>query len=173
MGVRVDNKKLVDMNAYLASLAAPVGAVVNAQMAARGRATFRSSSCTNCHNVDQGRRVPATIVAMKTIFPGDNPVKLADRMAPLNPVLNTTDNIFDDKMAVVNASLRGEKRGVALPMLLDLARKPVFLHDNSVGTLHELLDPVRGPSAPHAFYVADATARANVVEYLKSLDTRK
>jgi hypothetical protein len=107
---------------------------------------------------------------MKTIFPGDNPVVLAQRDPPLNPVSNTPDSIFDDKMAVVNASLRGDIRGIAMPLLLDLARKPVFLHDNSVSSLDELLDAKRGASAPHPFYLP-ASQRAEVVEFLKGLDT--
>ena len=41
-------------------------------------------------------------------------------------------------------SIRGDKRGLALPLLLDLARKQVFLHDNSVLNLDELLNPRRG-----------------------------
>lgn len=109
---------------------------------------------------------------MKTIFPGDNPVTLAQRMPPLNPVLDTVGNFFDDKMAVVNASIRGDIRGTALPLLLDLARKPVFLHDNSVSTLEMLFDPSRGMSAPHPFYLSDMTGRAELIAFLRSLDTR-
>jgi len=146
MGVRVDNAKLLDLNAFFTSLPAPAGAVVDARRAACGREVFRSAGCTGCHNVDQGRRVPSFIVPMKTIFPGDNPVVLAPRMPPLNPVVNTADSIFDDKMAVVNATLRGDIRGTALPLLLDLARKPVFLHDTSVASLDALFDPSRGPT---------------------------
>ncbi len=171
VGVRVDNGKLLDLNAYLAHLEAPPGARVDATAFARGRETFRTAGCTNCHNVDQSRSVPTSMLAMKTVFPGDDPVVLAQREPPLNPVLNTPGSIFDDKMAVVNASLRGEIRGLALPLLLDLARKPVFLHDNSVASLDELLDSERGAAAPHPFYVADRKKRAEVVEFLKSLDT--
>ncbi|MEP6718637.1 MAG: hypothetical protein ABJB21_05825 [bacterium] len=171
LGVRVDNAKLLDMNAYLDSLPAPDGVEGDRQAMARGRQLFRTVGCTGCHNVDQSKFVPPFIVPMKTIFPGDNPVVLAQRMPPLNPVMNTASNIFDDKMAVVNASLRGEERGIALPLLLDLARKPVFLHDNSVPTLDNLLNPVRGPLAPHPFYLSDAAKRADMAEFLRSLDT--
>lgn len=171
VGLRVDNQKLLDMNGYLNSLAAPDGVVADAAAATRGRASFRNS-CTGCHNVDQAVPVPANIVAMASIFPGDNPVVLlAAREAPLNPILNTVDNIFDDKMAVVNASQRGDIRGTALPLLLDLARKPNVLHDNSVATLDNLLDPARGPTAPHPFYFADSGQRADMVEFLRGLDT--
>jgi hypothetical protein len=74
-------------------------------------------------------------------------------------------------MAVVNASVRGEIRGIALPLLLDLARKPVFLHDNSVPSLEMLFHPSRGPTAPHPFYLAGASQRASMAAFLRSLDT--
>ncbi|MEP6633774.1 MAG: c-type cytochrome [Luteimonas sp.] len=170
IGLRVDDTKLLDMNAYLASLPAPHGAQVDARSAARGREVFRTAGCTGCHNVDQGKRVPSFLVPMKTIFPGDNPVTLAQRMPPLNPVLNTPDSIYDDKMAVVNASGRGDIRGNALPLLLDLARKPVFLHDNSVANLDTLLNAQRGADAPHPFYLSDSQ-RADMIAFLDGLDT--
>ncbi len=173
VGLRVSEATLINLNAYLASLQAPSGASVSARMASNGRETFRTAGCTTCHNVSQGRPVPGFIVPMNRIFPGDNPVVLAQRTPPLNPVLNTVESIFDDKMAVVNASGRGDIRGTALPLLLDLARKPVFLHDNSVPSIDNLLDPVRGRSAPHPFYLANSTRRAEMVEYLRSLDTKK
>lgn len=167
LGIRVDNTKLLAMNAYLAALPAPAGTGGDA----RGRQLFRTVGCTSCHNVDQGRPVPTFIVPMATIFPGDAPEQLATRMPPLNPVLNTVASIFDDKMAVVNASLRGDIRGTALPLLLDLASKPVFLHDNSVPSLDALLDPSRGATAPHPFYLASSSDRSAMIAYLRSLDT--
>ena len=170
IGFRVDNARLLALNAYLSRLDAPKGAATDRAMASRGRETFRTAGCVSCHNVNQGRAVPTTIHPMAEIFPGDNPVTLAVREPPLNPVLNTESSIFDDKMAVVNASGRGEKRGIAMPLLLDLARKPVFLHDNSVPSMDELFNSARGASAPHPFYL-DAGRRADVIAYLKSLDT--
>lgn len=171
LGIRVDNARLLDLNAYLVSLPAPTGAKGDGKAIARGRELFRTVGCTVCHNVDQSKPVPAGIVPMKAIFPGDNPMVLAERIPPLNPIMDTPGNFFDDKMAVVNASLRGEVRGIALPLLLDLARKPVFLHDNSVPTLENLLDPGRGAAAPHAFYLADPKQRIDMVAFLRGLDT--
>ncbi|MEP6635810.1 MAG: hypothetical protein ABJB97_03730 [Acidobacteriota bacterium] len=172
LGVRVDNQKLLDLNAYAASLDAPRGVKGDSKAMSRGRELFRMSGCTGCHNVDQGKPVPAFIVSMKTIFPGDNPITLAQRMSPLNPIMDTPGVFFDDKMAVINASLRGDIRGIALPLLLDLARKPVFLHDSSVPSLESLFDPSRGMMAPHPFYLSDAQERANMIAFLRSLDTR-
>ncbi|MBA3344625.1 MAG: hypothetical protein H0T44_04880 [Gemmatimonadales bacterium] len=71
----------------------------------------------------------------------------------------------------MNASIRGDIRGTALPLLPDLARKPVFLHDNSVPTLDNLLDPGRGATAPHPFYLTDPGQRAAMVAFLQGLDT--
>ncbi len=171
LGIRVDNIKLLDMNAYLNSLQAPPGVVADAAAGARGRVLFRNN-CTSCHNVDQSKPVPAFIVPMKTIFPGDNPVTLlAMRTPPLNPILDTPTSIFDDKAAVVNASMRGGIRGAALPLLLDLPRKPNFLHDSSVPSLDNLLNPTRGPTVPHPFYLADPSQRADMVEFLRGLST--
>ncbi|HXG86883.1 MAG TPA: hypothetical protein VNJ02_01000 [Vicinamibacterales bacterium] len=176
LGIRVDNQKLLDMNAYLDSLQAPRGAAEDLNAVGQGRAQFRTN-CTFCHDVDQSRFVPFGVVPMKVIFPGDNPVVLLpQRKPPLNPILDTPGNIFqnpinifDDKMAVVNASLRGLERGTVLPLLLDLARKPVFLHDNSVPNLDALLNPARGAAAPHAFYLNSPQERENMSAFLRSL----
>jgi len=163
-GVRVDNTKLLDLNAYMDSLPAPAGKSADPALLARGRELFREK-CTSCHNVDQSKFVPSMLVPMKDIFPGDMPAQLAERTPPLKPVLNTVDNIFDDKMVIFNASTRGDVRGIAMPLLLDLARKPVFLHDNSVPSLDALFDADRGPSAPHPVYL-QGQDRAHVIAFL-------
>lgn len=169
VGVRVDNTKLLDMNAYMDGLAAPAGKSGDTASIDRGRTLFRQQ-CTGCHNVDQSKFVPSALIPMATIYPGDNPVVLAQRTPPLNPIENTVDNIFDDKMVVVNASIRGDIRGIAMPLLLDLARKPVFLHDNSVPTLDNLMDSARGPMAPHPFYLSGQD-RADMIALLESFGT--
>ena len=168
-GARVDQRKLLAMTAYLSALRAPRGVVSDASAVSRGRVAFSQAGCTTCHNADQRRAVPTTVHAMARIWPGDNPEVLAPRNPPLNPVVNSP-GLFDDKMAVVNATVRGEKRGIAMPLLLDLARKPVFLHDNSVSSLDELFDMRRGSTAPHPFYLSGDRERSDVIAYLKSLD---
>ena len=172
IGFRVDDSRLLAMNAYLSRLQAPRGMAGDPQAMARGRAVFAASGCTGCHNTDQSRAVPSTVHPMVQVFPGDRPMTLAMRMPPLNPVLDTPGTFFDDKMAVVNASLRGEKRGVAMPLLLDLARKPTFLHDDSVKSFADLFDAKRGATAPHPFFVGDQRQRADLIVYLKGLDTK-
>ncbi len=166
IGIRVDDTALLDLSAYLDGLEAPRGVFADRNAVERGRTVFREQ-CTSCHNVEQGKFVPSMIIPMADIFPGDNPVVLAQRMSPLNPALDTQDSIFDDKMVIVNASLRGDIRGIALPLLLDLDRKPVFLHDNSVPTLEDLFDANRGALAPHPFYL-DGQDQADVIALLRS-----
>jgi mono/diheme cytochrome c family protein len=169
VGRRVDNQKLLDMNAYTDRLPAPAGARVDAAAASRGRELFRQN-CTGCHNVDQSRRVPQMLIAMPSIFPGYRPAIVAERKPPMSPVQDSS-GIFDDKMIVEDASPRGEIRGVALPLLLDLARKPFFLHDASVPSLDSLLDPARSATAPHPFYISNKSERSDTVEFLRGLDT--
>jgi len=167
-GRQADVKKLLDMKAYLHRLAAPKGAAVDAAAAARGKEVFQAS-CTSCHNADPGKPVPPTVIVLDQVWPGYKPERLAGRMPPLSPVEDSPGG-FDDKMVILDASERGEKRGASLPLLLDLARKPAFLHDNSVADLNALLDPKRGIDAPHPFYLKDAGTRADVVAYLNGLE---
>lgn len=167
---RVDNQKLIDMNAYLDDLPAPPGAQVSAEMAARGRELFRAH-CTACHNVDQSKPVPTMLVELKTLWPAYTPLPVGKRGDEKRSVILNSPGDFDNKMVVVDASGHGEKRGNALPLLLDLARTNIFLHDASVASLDSLLSPARGASAPHPFYLADAAQRADMVEFLRGLDT--
>lgn len=174
-GRRVDEQKLRDLNAYTDGLRPPAGIDGDAAAIARGRQVFRER-CTTCHNVDQSRRVPSFVVPEGVIYPGYAPVVLAQRPVepPFRPVAfapiqDDPTTIFDDKTVIVEASRRGEVRGSAMPLLLDLARKPNFLHDSSVPTLDALLDEQRGADAPHPFYVG-ANARADVAAFLLSLD---
>ncbi len=88
----------------------------------------------------------------------------------LSTILNAPGT-FDDKMIVVDASDRGEKRGNAMPLLLDLARTILFLHDASVPSLDALLDPRRGKNAPHPFYIDGVEDRKAMIEFLRGMET--
>ena len=139
--------------------------------------------CTSCHRDDQSLFVPQNVSAYNPsvelysaapkrpdLFPAWVGAVAADRSAAgLAPIRNYGPSTFDDKLIVVDASNRGQPRGSALPLLMDLARKPVFLHDDSVKSLDGLLDPARTKDVPHPFFIADAAKRADVVKFLKSL----
>ena len=169
VGRRVDEQKLVDMKAYLEALQAPKGGKIDAAASARGRKVF-AVNCTACHKMDQSKPVSRTLVDMKVIMPGYTPAILALRVPPLSSVQDSPGT-FDDKMIVVDASDRGAKRGNAIPMLLDLDRRTVLLHDVSVDGFEALLDPSRGTTAPHPFYVADSSQRADLIQFLRGLQT--
>lgn len=168
-GKRVNSELLFDLNAYVVSLQAPPGHAESALAVARGRDLFRSR-CTSCHNVDPMKPVNASLIPLTKVFPNYKPVVIAMRKPPLDPNQNSPGT-FDDKMVVVDASAGGGKRGNALPMLLDLARKPVFLKDDSVKGLDALLNPKRGAKAPHPFYIHNASQRGDVMAFLRSLGT--
>ncbi len=171
VGRRVDNQKLKDMTAYIFSLQAPAGAKVNIEMAARGRELFRSN-CTSCHNVDQSIAVDAKLIDLKEVWNGYAPAQTdIKRGDPKQSEVINSQGGYDDKMIIVDASDHGEPRGVALPLLLDLNRTTMFLHDGSVKSLDALLNPDRGKDEPHAFYFKDEKERNDVVEFLKGLDT--
>ncbi len=158
------------MTAYVFALQPPPAPKVNDEMAMRGRALFRTN-CTSCHNVDQSKPVPVTLVDLKTLWPGYKPIVVGLRgNKKLSKILNSPGD-FDDKMVIVDASPHGGPRGNALPVLLDLARTTLFLHDASVKSLDELLDPIRGKKSPHPFYISDKKERADLIEFLKGLDT--
>jgi len=145
---------------------------VSAVSAARGRKLFQQQQCVSCHNLDQNKPVPPLLIDVHRVWPGYRPTVMARRKPPKTPVQNSPGT-FDDKAVVEDASDRREKRGFALPLLLDLARKPIFLHDASVHSLDELLDPKRGALAPHPFYIREASRRKDMVNFLRSLESKK
>lgn len=189
-GRRVDEQKLRDMNAYTNSLPAPPApANVDRALAAQGREIFRTlgtgpgaGNCTACHQVDPSKFVPPIVTPMEVMYPGYNPMVIVPRPRPMSDVQNSEgpSPFFDDKMIVVDATLagRGEVRGAVPPLLLDLPRKTTLLHDDSVtganfdAAAELLLNPSRGPLSAHPFYLASATDRRAVIEFLKSLEIR-
>lgn len=182
IGMQVDPIKNIAMNGYLNTLKPPRGDKSDPAAIARGRVAFREQ-CTSCHRDDQSQFVPQNLVPYNAsvelfaaapkrpdLFPGYVGALLADRTAAgLAPVRNAPGT-FDDKLVVVDASNQGQPRGSTLPLLMDLSRKPVFLHDDSVASLTALLNPSRGATVPHPFFIANASQRTDVVKYLNSLD---
>ncbi len=115
----------------------------------------------------------AAAPARPPLWPAYMGMLLADRTASgLAPVRNFTGT-FDDKLVLVDLSNQGQPRGSAMPLLMDLARMPVFLHDDSVPSLSALLDKTgRSATGPPPFFVDSATEWAVVVAFLTSLDDR-
>ncbi len=167
-GRRVDSGKLADMAAYLADLPIPQGANVDPAAAARGKQVFLSQRCIDCHQMDPQKHLPYMLVDLAALWPAYKPEVLGYRMPPLAPLVNSPGT-YDDKLIVVDASDRSARRGIPPVFLVDLARKPFFLHDASVPTMEALFDPRRGSQEPHPFYVENSTDRADLITFLKGL----
>jgi len=183
VGLRVDEQSLLDLNAYTDGLPAPLAPEdLDEDAAERGRDVFTSAAadCTNCHRSDPNRFVNPVVVPIEQIYPGYTPTVLFPRDEPLSDIQNSNgpSPFFDDRLIVVDASLRGEPRGVAAPSLFGLASKTSLLHDDSVrgdsfvDAADQLLDPARGANAAHPVYLADAADRADVAEFLRGFTTR-
>ncbi|GEM_PF-218510 len=189
VGRRVDNTKLLNLNAYLNSLQAPAPGAFNATMAAAGQTVFSTAAsaggggCTGCHQLDPNKFVPTNIVPITRLYPGYNPTVVFQRNAPLDAIQKSFGGpspYFDNRLVVVDASRSGGVRGMGLPMKLDLARRTALLSDDEIvstnGTFDDAADQMMNPSrrnaqAAHPFFIADATARAQVIEFMKSLGT--
>lgn len=86
--------------------------------------------------------------------------------------MQNSPGIDDDKLIIAGASKRGDPKGIPMPLLLlDLAGKRLFLDGASVRGLPLLLGRRRGAKEPHPFYVADPRRRADVVVFLRGVDT--
>jgi hypothetical protein len=148
IGIKVDGTVEKDLNTYTDSLLPPVGIKTDAAGIARGRNIFRQQ-CTSCHNDDQSKFVPQNVVAFNstvdlfsaaptrpTLWPAYSggaalalrpldPNEVSSSINTLAPVRNSA-GIFDDKMIITEASNRGQPRGDALPLLMDLAQAGIL-----------------------------------------------
>ncbi len=186
-GRRVDNQKLLNLNAYLNSLQPPPLGQFDATMAAHGRDVFRTTKaaggagCTACHQLDPNKFVPPIIIPISSMYPGYNPTVVFTRQAPLSPIQKSFGGpspYYDNRLVVIDASSIGGARGFALPLKLDLARRTSLLSDDEiVGTsFDDAADAMmnsarRDPKAAHPFFVADPNDRKALIEFMKSLTT--
>jgi uncharacterized protein (TIGR03437 family) len=185
VGRRVDNQKLLNLNAYLNTLSPPPLGPFDATLAARGRDLFRTTNaaggagCVGCHQLDPNKFVPPIIVPIERLYPGYNPTVVFKRDAPLTAIQKSFGGpspFFDDRVVVLDASVGGGVRGYALPLKLDLARRTSLLHDDEItgATFDEAADTMmnaskRDAAAAHPFFVADANDRKALIEFMKSL----
>lgn len=187
VGRRVDNQKLLNLNAYLNTLQPPPLGPFDATMAARGREVFRTlkpaggAGCTACHQLDPNKFVPPIIIPISQMYPGYNPTVLFNRPAPLSPIQKSPGGpspYYDNRLVVIDASAIGGPRGYALPLKLDLARRTSLLHDDEIaGTSFDdaadaMMNPARRDAkAAHPFFVSDPNDRKALIEFMKSLTT--
>jgi uncharacterized protein (TIGR03437 family) len=186
-GRRVDNQKLLNLNAYLNTLQPPPLGPFDATLAAHGRDVFRTTraagggGCTGCHQLDPNKFVPPIIFSISDMYPGYSPTVIFNRAAPLSPIQKSFGGpspIYDNRLVVMDASPDGGVRGFAVPLKLDLARRTSLLHDDEISgaTFDEAADIMMNPAkrnskAAHPFFVSDANDRKAVIEFMKSLTT--
>ncbi|MBM7335268.1 hypothetical protein [Alloalcanivorax marinus] len=196
VGRRVSDARLADLAAYTDRLAAPPApGGLDANLVSQGETLFTSAradggaGCAGCHTANPNQPVKEVIIPIATLYPGYGmpPVILDRSGAGLTPIQNSTAGpapSYDDSVVVLDASVRGEVRGEAKPLLLGLNTKLNYLHDGSVGGdspavgLEALLNPARGADSPHPFYFPrnldggdDQAGRDALVEYLLSRTT--
>ncbi len=151
------------------------------------------ANCVACHTVDPNSPVDSVVRAITTMYPPyeDELLVLFERSAVTEGLSDVQTTLarpnpdHDLTLVVLDASLRGEPRGFAKPLLPGLADKDEFLHDGSVvapdvesptaaQNLDWLLDPARGADSPHPFYFPrvteadDPEGRQALVAYLLS-----
>lgn len=195
VGRRVDDTRLQALNAYTDQLPAPPApSGLDPAQVARGEQIFLDSrseggaNCVACHTADPNSPVREVIVGIGSLYRPYDPTVLFERSVFSPPLSDVQVNLtagpspsYDNALVVLDASVRSEARGFAKPLLLGLDSKDEFLHDGSVAgagaaeALNRLLDPARGPDAPHPFYfpatgasVDDPAGRNALVTYLRS-----
>ena len=196
VGRRVSDTRLADLTAYTDQLAAPPAPEgQDAQQVSQGETLFTTAradggaGCSGCHTANPNQAVRDVIIPIATLYRAYGmPDVILDRSgAGLTPIQNSDAGpapSYDDSVVVLDASVRGEERGQAKPLLLGLNTKLNFLHDGSVGGevpaegLEALLNPARGTDSPHPFYFPrnldggdDQAGRDALVQYLLSRTT--
>ncbi len=200
VGRRVDEDRLLALNAYTDQLPSPAAPEdLDPEEVARGEEIFTTAradggaNCTACHTADPEMPVSEAIRPVEQLYTpyDDDLLVLLERSAITEGLSDVQTTLagprpdYDLALVVLDASLRGEPRGFAQPLLLGLDDKDEFLHNGSVvapgvsspsaaESLDWLLDPARGDDAPHAFYFPrvgepdDMDGRAALVTYLRS-----
>ena len=182
VGLRVDETKLNNLNAYTNSLQSPAPGPFDAALAARGKALFSGSAgCTGCHQLDSNKFVAPIIFPIKSLYPGYTPTVVATRPAPLSPIqksLGGPSPFYDNRLIVFDATREGGVKGFGLPLKLDLARRTALLHDDEIvgsaatfdSASDAMMNPaLRDPMAAHPFFISDPAERKAVIEFMKSL----
>lgn len=142
----------IALTCYLSSLKPVRNPNVDQEMVSRGRRIFNKAGCAMCHPPAHGLYTNQRVIPFDAI--GSNGPPTA-RMV--------------------------DSGGIRVTPLLSIYATGPYLHDNSVASLEDLVDPARlvegSPSyrkphtkhPPHPWVIADPESRRDLVEFLKSL----
>lgn len=169
VGLRIDLIDMRHIGSYMAFLLPPPAEFGDPVARARGEAIY-DANCAVCHADPFGVDY-AGGTSILDLYPNYAPTQLLQRGFPLTDVLDDRLTTYDDRVVLFDrlfsvAQVPLEPRTFATPKLRGLHMCDKYLHDGSIGSLEELLDPARGPVAPHPIYLADPIDRGDVIEYL-------
>lgn len=168
VGFALATQELNALAAYLLTLDAPSRPLGDIAARARGEAAF-AQSCAGCHGELDGFADSPAISLLDLVVPYA-PTMLLGRGFPFSDVLDDRLRTYDDRLVIFDrlfspVQVPAQARDYIAPNLRGLDLRDAFLHDGSVPSLDLLLDPVRGPGAPHAYFI-EADVRGDLVEFL-------
>lgn len=171
IGFRVERLPLSYVSGYLTALFPLPPAASDPAAIARGRASY-DVACAVCHGAFRGLGV-LPMIPLSELKLDYDPTTLLVRGFPFTDVRDDTGTIYDDRVVLFDnlyreAPVPAVVRDIPAPRLIGLHLRGPMLHNGSVPSLDALLDPGRGPAAPHAYYVPIRTERDDLVEFLRS-----
>lgn len=168
VGLRVEFQPLSLVSAYLSDLSPMAREAGDPASILRGEAIYQSA-CASCHGTEPASGgQPA--VPLTALLGNYLPTTLLARSFPYADVLDDVLTNYDDRLVLfdqvfIENQIPAAARTIPTPNLIGLHLRARLLHDGSAASLDDLLDPTRGPSAPHAYYVI-GQARTDIIEFL-------
>ncbi len=169
-GRRVDEYALRTMALYLQQLRAPARPPGDPEAIARGEIVYMAQ-CVVCHG-DPLDPMPLGLIPADIMLYNYSPTTLLVRGFPYTNMRDDRLSTYDDRLVLFDRIFEESQeptlpRDYATPRLTGVFLRNQLLHNGSVPNLEALLDPARGPAAPHAIYVQQPL-RSDVIEYLRS-----
>lgn len=169
VGLRIDLIDMRHIGAYMSTLLPPPAPFGDPAARARGEALY-DANCIVCHADPFGVDY-AGGTSIVDVYPNYAPTQLLQRGFPLTDALNDRLTTYDDRLVLFDrlfsvSQVPLEPRVFATPKLRGMHMCSKYLHDGSIASIDELLDPARGPAAPHPVYLASPADRDDVIEYL-------
>ena len=168
VGFRLPLRDLRVVGMYLQTLREPDEPVGNGFAIQRGELTY-ANECLDCHGA-MGAMSATEMVPLFSLKVPYAPTTLLARGFPYSDALNDLSTTYDDRLIIFDrlyspVQVPAQARDLSAPHLTGLYLRSMFLHDGSVASLDDLLNPARGAGAPHPFYVGELE-RSDLIEFL-------
>lgn len=167
-GLRAEFRPLALVSAYLSDLTPMAREAGDPGAIARGGVIYQGE-CAPCHGSDPATGDLAS-VPLTALLGNYLPTTLIARSFPYADVLDDVLTNYDDRLVLfdhvfIENQVPAAGRTIPTPNLIGLHLRSRLLHDGSAASLDDLLDPSRGPGAPHSFYL-EPQARMDLIEFL-------